>query len=61
MALVRWDPTRELDSLQGEMNRLFSSFFDTPAPAGNGTTNGGAPAALDPRDGPRRDARTTSC
>ncbi len=40
MAIVRWDPTRELDSLQGEMNRLFSSFFDTPtAKGGNG--NGG--------------------
>ena len=36
MALVRWDPARELDTLQGEMNRLFSSFFDTPRPAGNG-------------------------
>jgi HSP20 family protein len=37
MALVRWDPARELDSLQGEMNRLFSSFLDTPtARAGNG-------------------------
>jgi HSP20 family protein len=36
MALVRWDPARELDTLQGEMNRLFSSFFDTPTP-GNGT------------------------
>jgi HSP20 family protein len=40
MALVRWDATRELDSLQGEMNRLFSTFFDTPRPGGNG--NGGA-------------------
>jgi HSP20 family protein len=37
MALVRWDPARELDTLQGEMNRLFSSFFDTPTP-GNGST-----------------------
>ena len=36
MALVRWDPARELDTLQGEMNRLFSSFFDTPTPPGNG-------------------------
>jgi HSP20 family protein len=39
MALVRWDAARELDTLQGEMNRLFSSFFDTP------TANGGAGAA----------------
>ncbi|MEY2441065.1 MAG: hypothetical protein QOJ46_491 [bacterium] len=36
MALVRWDATRELDSLQGEMNRLFSNFFETPRPGGNG-------------------------
>ena len=28
MALVRWEPMRELNALQGEMNRLFSSFFD---------------------------------
>ena len=40
MALVRWDPVREIDTLQGEMNRLFSSFFDTPAPSGKGNGNG---------------------
>jgi HSP20 family protein len=28
MALVRWDPIRELDSLQSDMNRLFDRFFD---------------------------------
>src|SRR5687767_15164338 len=39
MALIRWDPSRELTSLQSEMNRLFSTFFDTPTQAG---TNGGA-------------------
>jgi len=39
MALVRWDPVREIDSLQGEMNRLFSTFFDTPTTrAGNGNS-----------------------
>ena len=27
MALVRWDPARELDSLQGELNRAFDTFF----------------------------------
>jgi HSP20 family protein len=27
MALVRWDPVRELDSLQSDMNRLFDGFF----------------------------------
>jgi HSP20 family protein len=29
MALIRWEPAREINSLQQEMNRLFSSFFDT--------------------------------
>ena len=28
MAIVRWDPIRELDSLQSDMNRLFDRFFD---------------------------------
>jgi HSP20 family protein len=37
MALVRWEPVRELTSLQSEMNRLFNTFFDTPT-AGNGPT-----------------------
>ncbi len=27
MALVRWDPTRDLDVLQTDMNRLFDAFF----------------------------------
>ena len=35
MALVRWEPVRELNSLQSEMNRLFNTFFDTPT-GGNG-------------------------
>jgi HSP20 family protein len=34
MALVRWEPVRELSSLQEEMNRLFTHFLD--APGGNG-------------------------
>ena len=37
MALVRWEPVRELTSLQTEMNRLFNTFFDTPTGAGNGS------------------------
>src|SRR3954453_17718939 len=37
MALVRWEPVRELTTLQNEMNRLFSTFFDNPVGgAGNG-------------------------
>jgi HSP20 family protein len=38
MALVRWEPVRELSSIQNEMNRLFNTFFDTPAGGGNGPT-----------------------
>lgn len=34
MALVRWEPARELDALQGEMNRLFDNFFGGPANGG---------------------------
>ena len=37
MAIVRWEPLRELTTLQNEMNRLFGSVFDTP-PQGNGGT-----------------------
>jgi HSP20 family protein len=29
MALIRWDPLREMDSLQADMNRLFDRFFDS--------------------------------
>ena len=35
MALIRWEPARELQSIQQEMNRLFGTFFDSPA-GGNG-------------------------
>lgn len=30
MALVRWEPIREVSSIQNEVNRLFDSFFDAP-------------------------------
>jgi HSP20 family protein len=39
MTIVRWEPLREFSTLQNEMNRLFNTVFDTPAPS-NG--NGGA-------------------
>jgi HSP20 family protein len=42
MALVRWDPIRELDSLQGDMNRLFDRFFE--GRAANGTARRWIPA-----------------
>jgi len=35
MALVRWDPIRELDSLQSDMNRLFDRFFEGRTANGN--------------------------
>ncbi len=42
MTIVRWEPVRELQTIQQEMNRLFSSFFDTPTHAGSGNGNGAA-------------------
>ncbi len=38
MALIRWEPVRELNTIQNEMNRLFNTFFE-PSEA-----QGGAPA-----------------
>ncbi len=35
MTVVRFEPLRELSSLQNEMNRLFNTVFDTPATSGN--------------------------
>ena len=35
MAIVRWEPMRELASIQNEMNRLFGTVFE-PAQPGNG-------------------------
>jgi HSP20 family protein len=40
MALIRWEPVRELHTMQNEMNRLFNTFFDSPTPGNGG--NGGA-------------------
>jgi len=38
MALIRWEPVRELHTMQNEMNRLFNTFFDSPTPNGGGQT-----------------------
>ena len=43
MTIVRWEPFRELSSLQSEMNRLFNAAFDT-SPGGNGGNRRWAPA-----------------
>jgi HSP20 family protein len=39
MALIRWEPVRELNTIQNEMNRLFNTFFEAPAP-GNSNSHG---------------------
>jgi HSP20 family protein len=39
MALIRWEPVRELNTIQNEMNRLFNTFFEP------GGAQGGPPAA----------------
>jgi HSP20 family protein len=36
VAIVRWEPLRELTSLQNEMNRLFNAAFDAPTTGGDG-------------------------
>jgi len=38
MALIRWEPAREIESLQQEVNRLFGSFFDVQAGRGQATS-----------------------
>lgn len=43
MALIRWEPFREIESLQREMNRLFDSL--TPSENGDLTTVAFVPAA----------------
>ena len=35
MTVVRFEPVRELSSLQNEMNRLFNTVFDTPVAGAN--------------------------
>ena len=42
MTIVRWEPLRELSSLQHEMNRLFNTVFDAPGGTGSGGGNGTA-------------------
>src|ERR1700756_3268651 len=36
MALIRWEPVTELNTIQNEMNRLFNTLLDHPAPTGRG-------------------------
>ncbi len=43
MAIVRWEPMRELSSLQSEMNRLFSTVFDDQTSRATGGNGGQSP------------------
>jgi HSP20 family protein len=38
MALIRWEPVRELNTIQSEVNRLFNTYFDSPTASNGGTT-----------------------
>jgi HSP20 family protein len=44
MALIRWEPARELNTIQSEMNRLFNSFFDSPTPSNSAAPRRWIPA-----------------
>jgi HSP20 family protein len=44
MALIRWEPVREISSIQNEVNRLFNSFFDAPVGASQGSARRWFPA-----------------
>jgi HSP20 family protein len=37
MALIRWEPAAELNTIQNEMNRLFNNLFDQPTAGGDST------------------------
>jgi HSP20 family protein len=37
MAMIRWEPARELQAIQQEMNRIFGSAFDAQGNATNGS------------------------
>ena len=39
MALIRWEPARELQSIQQEVNRLFGTLFDAPIAASAGAAS----------------------
>ena len=45
MALVRWSPTREIDSLQREMNRLFDDAFSLSTRSNGNGISSFSPAA----------------
>src|SRR5581483_1244851 len=40
VALIRWEPVTELNTIQNEMNRLFNTFFEQPAQSSRGSAAG---------------------
>lgn len=44
MALIRWEPVAELNTIQNEMNRLFNTFFDQPPGRGGAAGRRWVPA-----------------
>ena len=44
MSIVRWEPMRDMAALQSDMNRLFSTFFETGQPSGAATMRRWVPA-----------------
>ena len=44
MALIRWEPVRELNTIQSEMNRLFNTFFEAPTQTNGPTARRWIPA-----------------
>jgi HSP20 family protein len=44
MTLIRWEPVRELGTVQTDMNRLFNSFFDTSTHRNGATARRWIPA-----------------
>ncbi len=44
MAIVRWEPLREVASIQNEINRLFGTVFDAPNPSSGNTLRRWMPA-----------------
>jgi|ERR1700686_629894 len=44
MTLIRWEPAREVQTIQQEMNRLFGTFFDSPTAANGAVARRWIPA-----------------
>jgi HSP20 family protein len=44
MALIHWQPVRELGTAQNDVSRFLNSFFDTPTVAGRGALRRWVPA-----------------